>query len=101
MADSTAATSSTAVAAAPMPSGAAPFSVYLCASIRGEVVSKPFLNALIGHCKQHHGPVLTEHIGFDTCEKADMTNKGQRNAHVSSCRCRLLVFLLTALIISS
>ena len=57
-------------------SSAPPLKIYFCASIRGEEVSKPFLNKLITHLKTKHGRVLTEHIGYDSCEVADQTNKG-------------------------
>jgi hypothetical protein len=50
--------------------------IYFCASIRGEEVSKPFLNKLMGHLKTKHGKVLTEHIGYDQCEHVDQTNRG-------------------------
>jgi len=50
--------------------------LYFCASIRGELVSKPFLGKLIDHLRTNHGPVLTEHIAFDVCEKPDMTDRG-------------------------
>lgn len=53
-----------------------PLKIYFCASIRGEEVSKPFLNQLMIHLKAHHGRVLTEHIGYASCEVADQTNKG-------------------------
>jgi nucleoside 2-deoxyribosyltransferase len=52
-----------------------PLKIYFCASIRGEVVSKPFLGSLIKHLQQQHGRVLTEHIGFDTCEMEDTTDE--------------------------
>lgn len=67
------ATDAAAAVATPI---ADPLRIYFCASIRGEEVSKPFLNQLMGHLKSHHGRVLTEHIGYDQCEHADQTNKG-------------------------
>jgi nitronate monooxygenase len=64
-------------------SSAPPLKIYFCASIRGEEVSKPFLNQLITHLKTKHGRVLTEHIGYDSCEVADQTNKGIYDRDVS------------------
>jgi hypothetical protein len=43
--------------------GVMPLQIYFCASIRGEEVSKSFLNKLITHLKQTHGQVLTEVSG--------------------------------------